>query len=144
MSRFGAVDLRAQLVKVALDWQAACGNAPSITSALSEYDAARLVGCSDYEAQMKLRSVVSKGHDFVHEGLRYQVKANRPSGRDGSVVTWVKKPTQYAWDRLVWLHYDTGYVLQEAWLWTVDDFKAKLGLLNRLSPEHLRQGHRLK
>ena len=36
--------LRNKLVDIALDWQENFGVAPSITSALSEYDAAMLIG----------------------------------------------------------------------------------------------------
>ena len=36
--------LRNKLVNIALDWQENFGVAPSITSAISEYDAAMLIG----------------------------------------------------------------------------------------------------
>ena len=47
--------LRDKLVEVALEWQSKFGVAPSITSAVSEYDAAMLVGMSesDYSEYMK-------------------------------------------------------------------------------------------
>ena len=38
--------LRDKLVELALTWEQAFGNAPHITAALSEFDAAQLVGCS--------------------------------------------------------------------------------------------------
>ena len=41
--------LRAELVATALRWEHRFGNAPSITSVLSEYDAAMLVGMSEDE-----------------------------------------------------------------------------------------------
>jgi hypothetical protein len=42
-------ELRARLVTIALEWERAFGNAPSITSALSEYDAAMLLGLTQLE-----------------------------------------------------------------------------------------------
>jgi hypothetical protein len=77
--------IRQQLVSVALEWQKRFGVAPAITSALSGYDAAILVGCpeEDYSRFMQNRTAVSKGADFVYNGKRYQVKANRPSGKPG-------------------------------------------------------------
>ena len=41
--------LRDKLVDIALQWQAIFGVAPSITSSISEYDAAMLVGMSEKE-----------------------------------------------------------------------------------------------
>jgi hypothetical protein len=138
-------ELRDRLVAVALEWQASYGNAPSITSAVAEYDAAELVGCGkdEYCAQMKLRSAVAKGHDFVHDGKRYQVKANRPSGRPGSPVTLVAKPANYDWDCLVWLLYDSRYRLQEAWLWEREAYRRRFGDQRRISPKDMREGKSL-
>ena len=98
-------ELREQLVKATLSWERAFGNAPLITTVLSEYDAANLVGCSleAYSTSMQGCSAVQKGHDFVFNGLRYQVKGNRPSGKPGSFVTWVPKATNYHWDYLIWI-----------------------------------------
>lgn len=47
--------LRDELVEIALQWQAKYGVAPQITSVLSEYDAAMLVGMSekDYSDYMQ-------------------------------------------------------------------------------------------
>lgn len=75
--------LRNKLIDIALQWQESFGVAPSITSALSEYDAAMLVGMSEneYSEYMKDKTAVSKGADFVFNNIRYQVKANRPSGK---------------------------------------------------------------
>ena len=60
---------------------------------------------------MRDRTAVSRGADFVHQGKRYQVKANRPSGKPGSKVTLVAKASNYEWDFLVWMHYTTAYEL---------------------------------
>ena len=84
-------ELRARLVRTALDWQERYGVAPSITSTLAEYDAALLIGLDpgEYGEQMQRRTAVSRGFDFTHRGKRYQVKASRPSGKPGSKVTLV-------------------------------------------------------
>ena len=134
--------LRDELAKLALQWQERFGVAPSITSAISEYDAAKLVGMSEdeYSEYMKDKTAVSKGADFVFQNIRYQVKANRPSGKKGSFVTMVPKASNYEWDRLIWILYDKNYVIQEAWEWKVDDYKLAFDSLKRLSPSHYRKG----
>ena len=138
--------LRTRLIETALLWQARYGVAPSITSAISELDAALLVGMTedDYSSQAQSQTAVQRGHDFVFSGIRYQVKANRPSGRPGSKVTLVPKAKSYAWDRLVWILYDREYEIQEAWLWEVDNYKSHFGSVNRLSPADYRLGISLR
>jgi len=76
------MSLRKQLTELALAWQAKFGVAPAITSTISEYDAAMLIGLSEdeYSQQMQSQTAVQKGYDFIYQGKRYQVKANRPSG----------------------------------------------------------------
>jgi hypothetical protein len=90
-------DLRDKLVDLALTWERAFGNAPHITAALSEFDAARLMGCSldEYAKCMQGVTAVRRGHDFEFNGKRYQVKANRPSGKPGSRVTLVPKAKNF-------------------------------------------------
>ena len=75
--------LRDKLVEIALQWQSKYGVAPQITTVISEYDAAMLVGMSesDYSDYMQDKTAVSKGADFVFNHQRYQIKANRPSGK---------------------------------------------------------------
>jgi hypothetical protein len=90
------------------------------------------------------RTAVSRGADFTHRGTRYQVKANRPSGKPGSFVKLVGKARNYDWDRLIWLLYDREYVLQEAWQWDVDDYRKAFDSIERLRPEHMRLGQRLR
>jgi hypothetical protein len=138
-------NLRQKLIESALKWESAFGNAPSITSALSEFDAACLVGCSidKYSASMQGMTVVQKGYDFKFNDKRYQVKGNRPSGKRGSVVTWVPKATNYDWDFLVWVLYNPQYEIQEAWLWDVAAYKKAFDSVKRLSPSHYRRGKRL-
>lgn len=138
-------ELREQLVKVTLAWESAFGNAPQITTVLSEYDAANLVGCSleVYSSSMQGCSAVQKGHDFIFNGSRYQVKGNRPSGKPGSFVTWVPKATNYHWDYLIWILYNSQYQIQEAWQWDVAAYVEAFDGVTRLSPGHLRKGKRL-
>jgi hypothetical protein len=137
--------LRERLVAIALEWQRRFGVAPRITSNLSEYDAAHLIGLTEneYSKSMQGRTAVSAGNDFEYGGLRYQVKSNRPSGGKGSYVTLVSKPKNYDWDRLIWILYDEKFCLAEAWLWDVGDFKEKFDKLKRLRPKHIRQGRRI-
>ncbi|MBQ8715953.1 MAG: hypothetical protein IJ552_12275 [Prevotella sp.] len=134
--------LRDELVKIALLWQERFGVAPSITNTISEYDAAMLVGMSEseYSDYMKDKTAVNKGSDFVFMNIRYQVKANRPSGKKGSFVTMVPKATNYEWDRLIWILYDKNFVMQEAWEWEVKDYKLAFDNIKRLSPDHYRKG----
>jgi hypothetical protein len=134
--------LRKRLVEVALEWQEKFGVSPSITSSLSEYDAAMLVGMteSEYSEYMKPKTAVSKGTDFMFNGIRYQVKANRPSGKPGSYVTMVPKATNYEWDKLLWILYDKNYIMQEAWEWNVKDYIIAFDNVKRLSPAHYRKG----
>jgi hypothetical protein len=137
--------LRQRLVETAIAWEKAFGNAPSVTSALSELDAALLLGFSleEYSFHMQGKTVVQKGHDFVYKGVRYQVKATRPSGKPGSKVTKVPKASNYDWDFLVWINYNPQYEIKEAWLWDVTSYKYEFELLKRLSPAQHQQGKRL-
>ncbi|MGC9969960.1 MAG: hypothetical protein ABSE56_05160 [Bryobacteraceae bacterium] len=140
-----AAELRSRLVEVALSWQERFGVAPAITSALSELDAALLVGMSEdeYCSDCNSRTAVTRGCDFTHRGCRYQVKANRPSGRPGSFVTLVGKANNYDWDKLIWILYDRGYTIQEAWEWHVGEYRRRFETVGRLSPTHMRLGRRL-
>jgi len=129
-----AVQLRERLVKLALDWQAHLGVAPSVTSAISELDAAILlsggVSCLD-----KGRSAVTKGVDFVFKKTRYQVKANRPSGREGSKPTKVSKPREINWDALVWICYTETYEPLEAYAIEAAVYAEKLHNEKYLRPD---------
>ncbi len=138
--------LRRQLVESALAWERAFGNAPAITTAVSEYDAATLVGLTPefYSVAMQGMTTVQKGYDFKFNGMRYQVKGNRPSGKPGSFVTWVPKATNYDWDYLIWVLYDQTYEIQEAWLWEVSAYRAAFDTIKRLSPSHYRKGTKLR
>ena len=137
--------LRKRLVEIALEWQKKFGVSPQITSAVSEYDAAMLVGMSEeaYSDYMKDKTAVSKGADFIFNGIRYQIKANRPSGKPGSKVTMGPKASNYDWDKLIWILYDKNYVMQEAWEWDVQEYRECFDSLKRISPEHYRNGKAL-
>lgn len=134
--------LRASLVGVALEWERRYGVAPAITSAISEYDAALLIGHSPDSLALDGvgRTAVTRGFDFRFRGLRYQVKACRPSGKPGSKITKVPKATNYDWDLLIWLLYDRHFVVQEAWEWPVAAYRAAFHEVVRLSPLMMRSG----
>lgn len=129
-------DLRSQLVNVALQWQEAYGVAPSITSAVSEYDAARLMGMTDsqYAEYMQDKTAVARGHDFIHNGIKYQIKAHRPSGKKGSPITNAGKAQNYDWDVLIWIRYNQFYEIEEAWSWDRDSYIVCFDAANRISP----------
>lgn len=135
--------LRASLVALALEWERRYTVAPDITRAIAEMDAARLVGLSDEQYQRACRgqTAVSRGADFVHEGLRYQVKGSRPSGRPGSKVTKLGKGSvKYDWDRLVWVLYNELYEVKEAWLWEVADYRREFESEDYIRPHHMQRG----
>lgn len=138
-------DIRDNLVKLALEWQERFGVAPAITSTLSEYDAAMLVGMpeDEYSSFMQSQTAVQKGYDFIFSNVRYQIKGNRPSGKPGSKVTMVPKASNYDWDMLVWVLYNKEYEIQEAWAWHVTPYKEAFHEIKRLSPAHYREGQNL-
>ncbi len=128
-----AAELRANLVAHVLEWERRFSVAPSATSAISEFDAAILVGHTpeSFSNQAKGRTAVSRGTDFLFGEVSYQIKANRPSGKPGSFVTLVGKASNYEWDRLIWILYDPQFVMQEAWLWHVDDYRREFDSVKR-------------
>ncbi|RJE91385.1 hypothetical protein D3P07_00955 [Paenibacillus sp. 1011MAR3C5] len=134
--------MRNKLVAMALQWQEVFGIAPSVISAVSEFDAARLIGCpfDGYVQSVHTNSAVTKGHDFIYEGIRYQVKACRPSGKKGSKITKVPKARNYEWDKLIWIMYDECFAMREAWIWDVVDYRNAFGNMTRISPEGMRAG----
>lgn len=138
--------LREQLVDLSLRWQETFGVAPSVTSAISEYDAAILVGMSEseYSTYMQDITAVQKGHDFVYEGVKYQIKAHRPSGKKGSKITNAGKARNYEWDVLIWIRYNQFYEIEEAWQWNKNDYIFNFDAKARISPDDMRKGKRLK
>ena len=137
--------LRDLLVAHVLEWERRFGVAPSATSAISEFDAAMLVGHTHetFAAQAEGRTAVSRGYDFIHDQLRYQVKANRPSGKPGSKVTLVSRARNYDWDRLVWILYDPNFRMKEAWQWEVGDYRRRFETVKRLGPKEMHGGKQL-
>ena len=139
------MNLRKKLVEVALEWQKRYGVAPAITSAVSEYDAAMLSGMSDeqYSAYMQDKTAVARGHDFIFEGVKYQIKAHRPSGKPGSRITNAGKARNYEWDALIWIRYSVNYEIEEAWLWDREAYIENFDEKTRISPDDMRKGKRL-
>ena len=60
-------ELRATLVALVLEWERRYGVAPAITSAISEYDAARIVGhtAESFALDCAGRTAVTRGSTFV-------------------------------------------------------------------------------
>lgn len=55
-------------------------------------------------------------------------------------MTWVPKPRNYDWERLIWILYNPAYEVQEAWLWEVEAYKLRFDEVQRLGPAHMRLG----
>lgn len=138
--------LRKLLVIVSLEWQRRFSIAPSITSTISEYDAAKLVGSSLHigAGRSTFDTAVTKGFDFRKNNLRYQVKANRPSGKPGSKVTIVGKARTFNWDYLIWILYNTNFEIEEAWEFSCSKYIELFEEKKRLCPNDMRKGKRLK
>lgn len=139
-------ELRDLLARVSLEWERRFSVAPSITSAVAEYDAAKLKGTSLEIGKGRDASdtAVTKGIDFRIGNVGYQVKSNRPSGKPGSPVTLVGKASNYNWDNLIWTLYDQAYNLREAWEFSRIDYRERFDHKDRLSPTDMRLGRRLK
>ena len=142
-----AMQLRKRLVKLTLDWEKYFGVAPRVTSAISELDAARLVGMGDraYCEDGRCRTAVTKGVDFVFKGLKYQVTANRPSGKKGSRVILVGNKTEkkgpFGWDRLIWILYDRHYVIEDSREFTAHRYRRLFGASTKLrTADDMRKG----
>lgn len=137
--------LRLALVAAALAWEHRTQVAPRITSEISEYDAACLVGIEPRHIPEAFdgMTAVTKGYDFKWNGLRYQVKANRPSGKKGSFVTMVGKANNFYWDVLVWILYDKEWKVCEAWSWRVADYRQAFEDKKKLTPDDMRRGTRI-
>jgi len=145
VSAFNDDQLRDLLIQVSLEWERRFAVAPSITSAVAEYDAAKLAGTSLRIGKGRKESdtVVMKGVDFRKDDTDYQVKANRPSGKPGSPVTLVGKAKSFDWDKLVWILYDREYRIKEVWEFTRNKYKDLFESKKRLSPDDMRKGTKL-
>ncbi len=141
----GGAALRAARVRDALAWARRYGVLPRTTSAVSEHDAARLAGLSEAAsaASMAGATAVRRGDDVVFDGRRYQVKANRPSGKPGNGVTLVGTPTHDGWDVLSWILCDRWFRIEEAWSWVVGPYTPALDPKTGLRPDDDRKGRRL-
>ena len=107
--------------------------------------AAMMIGMpeDEYSDFMQDKTAVSKGSDFIFNNKRYQVKANRPSGKPGSKVTIVAKAKNYEWDYLIWLLYNKEFQIKESWIWNQHDYKKEFDEKKRLSPSDYRRGKKL-
>ena len=65
------------MIAVALEWQERYGVAPQITTPLSEYDAAMLVGMPEqkYSEFMQDITAVNRGSDFIYKKFDIRLKA---------------------------------------------------------------------
>lgn len=137
--------LRTRLVETSLEWEGFFGVMPRVTSELSEFDAAMLIGHTpdSYSKEMQGATAVRQGFDFHFQNNRYQIKANRPSGKPGSKVSLVGKARNFDWDRLIWILYDRHFAIQECWQWDVAAYRNGFETLSRLSPLHMRKGEKL-
>lgn len=127
--------LRELLVQISLEWEKRFAVAPRITDSIAEYDAAKLVGTSLRIGKGRKESdtAVTKGVDFRKGSIFYQVKSNRPSGKPGSRVTLVGKPSNYNWEKLVWILYNRQYKIEEAWEFLCNKYKKLFESKKRIS-----------
>ncbi len=141
------MSLRNELVNVVLRWEGRYGCFPGqagVTAAVSEYDAAMLLGCSEseYADSLRERTDVSSGYDFLTaDGQRIQVKAGRPSGKPGSAV-WNagSRVKSIAWDILIYVLYDQGYEMLGAWKFTPELYERLFAGESKLSIDDMRKG----
>jgi hypothetical protein len=139
-----ATQLRRRLVKTSLEWERFFGVAPSITSAISEMDAARLVGMKEYDycEGGKSRTAITRDIDFIFKNIRYQVIANRPSGKKWSKVKLVSRKTEkkrpFGWHRLIWILYDRNYVIQESREFTAREYRRRFSAKRPYADEMLK------
>jgi len=134
-------ELRKKLVKISLEWEKIMGVAPHITGSISEYDAMKLIGMSDKDINEESndKTSVQKGFDFTYKKVRYQVKANRPSGKKGSFVTLTSKARNYEFDKLMWILYNKNYEIEEAYICDVKAYKENFHDLKHVRPNDIRK-----
>jgi len=139
------MNLRDELVKVALEWEKMFGVAPRITASIAEYDAADKLGFGkkEYSDYMQGVSAVQRGYDFIYKNKRYQVKACRPTGKKGSKITKVPDVTNYEWDYFIWIEYDRKYKILEMRRFCRKKFKAMFENKKRLCPKDMEKGKQL-
>lgn len=140
--------LRQQLVAAALQWEHHYSVLPRVGDALSEFDAAMLVGHTpeSFSKAMVGTSAVQKGFDFRWESARYQIKHNRPSGKKGSKVTNAGHvTTNFEWDILVYILYNEFFEIQEVWQWDAQTYKETFSSRDkkRISLKEMQKGRSL-
>ena len=91
--------MRAELVRVALEWENCLGVAPKITDAIAEFDVAHLVGIAEeqYCRDGQQPTAVSRDFNVIHNGLCCEVTRSRPSGKKGSEVCLVGDERKKDW-----------------------------------------------
>lgn len=141
--------VRDQLVQTLSKWEERFGFFPGqagITAAVSEYDAAMMLGHNEdeYIASITGRGPVGRGYDFVFNSKKIQVKANRPSRRPGAAV-WNAGPrvNTDGWDILIYILYDEDYVIQEAYQFDSDTYENMFANRTSLRLEDMRKGENL-
>jgi hypothetical protein len=143
------MSIRDQLVQTVLKWEEMFGFFPGqagVTAAVSEYDAAMILGLSEaqYARSVDGRSSVGRGYDFMFKDKRVQVKANRPSGLPGSAVRNAgPKVKTGPWDIFIYILYDKDYAVQEVYQFDPDMYETMFSNKEKLRLEDMRKGHRL-
>ena len=135
--------LRNFLVQISLEWEHRFGVIPHILSAISEYDAAKLVGGSLRigKGRDKGFTPVTKGFDFRKCEIAYQVKARRPG--PNKRVRRVPKAKNYDWSKFIWILYDCNYRMKKASEFDADAYRKLFETKPRLSPNDMRKGRRI-
>ncbi len=133
-----------------LRWEDTFGYFPGqagAMAAVSEYDVAMLLGYSEseYINCLRGRTAVSRGCDFLFQGRRIEVKANRPSGKPGSAV-WNAGPKvkSISWDSLIYVLYGQDYEMLEAWKFTPELYERLFAGKSKLSLDDMRKGMLLR
>jgi hypothetical protein len=135
--------LRDRLCGVASKWQEKYRVSPSIMSAISEYDAARIIGMSEEEYAGRERGITS-GFNFIYNDRRYRVlgRRERRSERPESIVIR-ERPRHYKWDYFIWILYNESYVIREVRLWEVASYEEYFEQKDRMSLRDMRLGENL-
>jgi hypothetical protein len=138
--------IRDRLVQTVLKWEKRFGFIPGqsgMTTAVSEYDAAMILGLNEneYSDSVKGRSSVGGGYDFKFNNKRIQVKANRPSGLPGSQV-WNAGPKVKTdgWDIFIYILYDKYYIPQEAYQFDCKKYERMFANKKSLRLKDMREG----
>lgn len=135
--------LRDLLVQISLEWERRFGVIPHVLGAISEYDAAKLVGGNLRigEGRDKGFTPITKGVDFRKDGIAYQVKARRPG--PNKRVRRAPKAKNYAWNKFVWILYNHDYRMIEASEFDVNSYRKLFDLKPRLTPNDMRKGKKI-